>query len=104
MRKTFQATVAAALVSGLFAAGSGADVVKLKGGAVLQGTVLKRDDKTVWLDVGPRVLAFSVDDIHEVVTEAGDIASETVAESVYHTARMNPAKITLVRANAVSSA
>jgi serine protease Do len=62
------------------------DTVKLKSGASLQGKVLKQSEKTVWLDVGPDVLEFSMDDVDSV--EMADVVETAVTktESLYHTA------------------
>ena len=45
------AAVAAALVTGLPGSVASGDIVRLTSGAVLHGTVLKRNEHTLWLDV-----------------------------------------------------
>ena len=82
--------VAAVLALGVTVAGAGADVIRLSSGAELQGTILKRNDKTVWLDVGPEVLAFSVDDIDEIKMEEAVAPAQIEADSLFHTARQLP--------------
>ncbi len=67
------------------AASTSADVITLKSGTVIEGTILKRSDTKVWLDVGPEVLSFRVDDIDQV--EVAEPPSARVeAESLYHAA------------------
>ncbi len=63
-----------------------ADSIRLKSGAMLQGKVLKQSEKSVWLDVGPTVLEFNMDDVDFVeLTEAVE-SEEVKRESLYHTA------------------
>jgi len=75
----------------LAAAGAAhADVVTLKSGAVARGEVIKRNDKKVWLDVGPDVLEFSVDDIDAVEIDADEAVLDLESEWLYHTAENLP--------------
>jgi serine protease Do len=79
--------VIAALAAALaLPAGASADTVKLKSGATLQGKVLKQSEKSIWLDVGPDVLNFSMDDVESV--ELAEVAETAVtkSESLFHTA------------------
>ncbi len=62
------------------------DVVTLKSGARIEGAVLKRNDRTVWLDVGPEVLDFSVDDIQVIEITAADTEVKIRSDSLFHTA------------------
>jgi serine protease Do len=82
--------VAAVLAAGSVTSAGTADVIRLKSGAVIQGTVLKRNDQKVWLDVGPMVLEFSVDVIDEVEVAAREVATEVEIGSIFHTARNLP--------------
>ncbi len=79
------AAVAAALVTGLPGSVAAGDIVRLTSGAVLHGTVLKRNEHTVWLDVGPKVLAFSVDDIDEIELQEAEITAATETDSLFST-------------------
>lgn len=63
-----------------------ADTIRLNSGAVLEGTVLKRNDTTVWLDVGPDVLKFSVDDIDTVEISGADEQVDVERETLFFTA------------------
>jgi len=63
-----------------------ADTITLKSGAVLEGTVLKRDDSTIWLDVGPDVLEFSVDHVASVEVSAADEPMDVQRETLFFTA------------------
>ena len=51
---------------------AGADDVVLQSGSRLQGTVLKRSDQKIWLDVGPDVLVFDLSDVAEVIIDGSD--------------------------------
>ncbi len=79
------AAVAAALVTGPPGSVAAGDIVRLTSGAVLQGTVLKRNEHTLWLDVGPKVLAFSVDDIDEIELQEAEITAATETDSLFST-------------------
>ena len=63
-----------------------ADTVKLRGGNNLQGTIVKRNDRTIWLDIGPTVIELSVDEVAEVAIESPDATPSTQQESIYTTA------------------
>ncbi len=62
------------------------DVITLKSGYVLQGSILKRTDHRVWLDVGSDVLSFAVDDIGEIQMEDAAVDIDVNAESLFRTA------------------
>ncbi len=61
----------------------GLDVVQLKGGARIEGTVLKRTDRRVWIDVGSDVLMFEMEDVTDVVSGGVDAPSKVEAEDLY---------------------
>ena len=63
-----------------------ADTVILRSGAMIDGTVLKRNEKTVWIDVGPDVLAFTMDDVEDVEISDAEVALDVTRETVYYTA------------------
>ena len=92
MRRHFTgiATVAAALLTGLPGSVAVSDTIRLTSGASLHGTVLKRNEHTVWLDVGPRVLAFSVDDIDEIELDEAEVTAAVESDSLFHTVRNLP--------------
>ena len=62
------------------------DVIRLKGGASVEGTVLKRTDVRIWIDVGADVLSFSMDDVEAVDSSNASAKAEVRAESIYSTA------------------
>ncbi len=88
LRRPLIPLLAAAIA--LTAASALGDVVTLNSGASLHGTVIKRNDKKVWLDVGPEILEFGVDDIAEVEMDAAGAAVDLKAESLFHTASNLP--------------
>ncbi len=82
--------VAAAVLVGGPPRPPSADVITLNSGAVIQGTILKRNDQTLWLDVGPTVISFGLDDIKSIELAAGNGPVEVEADSIFHTARDLP--------------
>lgn len=76
----------ATLVIGVFGQPVQSDVVTLKSGAVIRGTILKRNNKKVWLDVGPDVLVFSMDDVDDIEAEAEGADIEVESDTLFHTA------------------
>jgi serine protease Do len=82
--------VGAVLAAAALASDAAADVVRLKSGAEIRGTVLKRSDQKVWVDVGPAVLEFRMDDVAEVEVAAAEAATEVETGALYHTARGLP--------------
>ena len=67
-----------------------ADQIRLNSGGVLEGKILKRNDKMLWLDVGPNVLAFNLDDIDLVELGEPYAPAATDSDSLFHTARELP--------------
>jgi len=73
-----------ALVAGHEAHGT--DTVRLRSGNSLEGTVVKRTDRKVWLDIGPTVVELSADEIEEVVIGSAEAPAATEKESLFSTA------------------
>jgi serine protease Do len=68
-----------------------ADDVVLHSGARLQGTILKRTDQSLWLDVGPTVLELEMGDVAEVVSDGTDASTiDVVQEDLFSTAEDLP--------------
>ncbi len=76
----------ATLVIGVIGQPVQSDVVTLKSGAVIKGTILKRNHKKVWLDVGPDVLEFSMDDVDDIEAEADGADIDVESDTLFHTA------------------
>ena len=55
-----------------------ADTVTLKSGARLEGTIVKRTDRRVWLDIGPDILALDVEEIDDIVVDEAGTALDLV--------------------------
>lgn len=75
--------VVALLLPSLIAGGVAADTVKLKSGAQIMGTVLKRTDRAVWVDVGTEVLRFAMDDVENVDMAAAAEKVEVKQDSLF---------------------
>lgn len=70
----------------------GIDLVVLKNGRSVEGEIVKRTDRHVWIDVGPDIFRFSMDDVEDIEHQ---VAEEVVAErsdALYHTA-VNPPEL-----------
>ena len=78
--------VLASIASILVAFGSAADLVKLKSGSSVDGTILKRTDKRVWVDIGPEVLSFDMEDVAGVESAAAPATVKTEQVDLFHTA------------------
>jgi serine protease Do len=63
-----------------------ADVVTLKSGSRIDGIILKRTDKRVWVDIGPEVLAFDMEDVQGVESAAAPASARTEQVDLFHTA------------------
>ena len=67
-----------------------ADVVILKSGRRIEGEVVKRSDRRVWLDVGPDVLVFEMTDVAEVQNAEGVSQIKRTEDSLFSTAENLP--------------
>lgn len=47
------------------------DVVRLKDGGEVRGDIVKRDARAIWIDVGPTVVQFDLEQVEEVVPGEG---------------------------------
>ena len=81
----FVATLAASLAVGAVNPAS-ADIVRLKSGASVDGTVLKRTDRRIWVDVGPDVLSFDMNDVASVESANAGASVEVKQDSIFSTA------------------
>ena len=68
-----------------------ADVVILNDGKRLEGILLKQNDTTLWLDIGPMVIELDNNDVKEV-EETGSDEVKVVRDDLYHTAQ-NPREL-----------
>ncbi len=85
------AAAAFTLTAGLTGASSATtDRIILRTGSVIEGAIVKRNERSVWLDIGPDVMRFNVDDIDEVIVGDPDGEIEVESESLYHTAMNLP--------------
>jgi len=91
------------------------DVVSLRSGAVLSGTILKRDDRRIWLDIGPDVIVLGADEVDHIESSV-DRPHTTIRESLYtiipdlperapreHAVRLGPAVIKVSTPRALGS-
>ena len=76
------AGISALLVSAPVAA----DLVKLKSGASIDGSVLKRTDRRIWIDVGADVLSFDMNDVLSVESKNASANAETKLDALFSTA------------------
>ncbi len=87
-------TAAACLAAGLAVLGAPAlaDTVKLRSGAAVEGRILKRTDRAVWVDLGSEVIQFSMDDVVEIIGDEGAAPQTKPTDSLFHTA-VNPPEL-----------
>ncbi|MBM44031.1 MAG: hypothetical protein CMJ36_03330, partial [Phycisphaerae bacterium] len=74
----------ATLLALLLVGPSIADTVILSDGKELEGTILKQNETTLWLDIGPKVIELDNNDVKDVI-ESGDEEVKVVRESLFHT-------------------
>ena len=73
------------LVLMCFAAPVLGDVVVLNDGKRLEGTLLKQNDTTLWLDIGPMVIQLDNNDVKDIEQAGDGDEVKVVRESLYHT-------------------
>ncbi len=66
------------------------DVVVLKSGRRIEGAIVKRSDRRVWLDVGPDVIVFEMADIAEVQNAQGVSQIQRTEDTLFSTASNLP--------------
>ncbi len=85
---------AAVLAAGSLAAATLADTVILRSGAVVQGSILKRTDEKVWVDLGPDVLVLDADQIERIdrstPVDSGTAQRETLFTTVTDAPERSP--------------
>ncbi|MBC8202403.1 MAG: trypsin-like peptidase domain-containing protein [Planctomycetes bacterium] len=63
-----------------------ADIVRLHGDTEVHGTILKRTQQRIWIDIGPEVIAIDMDQITDVVQDSIDADNAaTDASTMYRT-------------------
>jgi serine protease Do len=77
---------AAVAVLATSATPASADIVRLKSGASIDGTVLKRTDRRIWIDVGSDVLSFDMDDVASVDSQSAGATVEVKQDTLFSTA------------------
>ncbi|MBM4051668.1 MAG: trypsin-like serine protease [Planctomycetes bacterium] len=66
------------------------DTLVMKSGSRLEGTIIKRNDRKVWLDVGPDVLVFDMEDVADVKQAEAAADMQTVQDELYSHASNPP--------------
>jgi serine protease Do len=61
------------------------DVIILNDGKRLQGTLVKQNDTTLWLDIGPKVIELDNNDVKDIEQETDGEEVRVVRESLFHT-------------------
>ncbi|MDP6890228.1 MAG: trypsin-like peptidase domain-containing protein [Phycisphaerales bacterium] len=69
---------------------SQADVVQLEAGGALHGTVIKQDERSLWIDVGPSIVRIDNNDVVDVrVSDPSEVPDEP-ADAMFHTVKNPP--------------
>src|SRR5262245_5224511 len=87
-----------------FSGSAFADTVTLKNGTVLEGKVIKRNDKRIWRDIGPDVVEFGVEDVATVETTDAAAPVKVKSDSLFHTADNLPEMSPKEQAKRIGSA
>lgn len=82
--------LAAVVATGGLTAASVADTVILRSGAIVQGSIIKRTDTKIWVDLGPDVLVLDADQIERIDMSAPVEAGQTQRETLFHTVVRGP--------------
>ncbi|NBX36861.1 MAG: peptidase S1 [Planctomycetes bacterium] len=61
------------------------DVVLLKSGRKIEGEVVKRSDRRVWIDVGPDVLVFEMSDVADVLATSSTASVKRTQDTLFST-------------------
>jgi serine protease Do len=80
------AGISALLAASMLSSLAAADTITLKGGATIDGAVIKRTDRRIWIDVGATVLDFSMDDVDTVDSTNAAANVETKLDTLFSTA------------------
>lgn len=80
------AGISALLAASMLSSLAAADTITLKGGATIDGAVIKRTDRRIWIDVGATVLDFSMDDVNTVDSTNAAANVETKLDTLFSTA------------------
>ncbi len=60
------------------------DIVRLHGKTEVHGTILKRTQQRIWIDIGPEVIAIDMDQITDVVQDSSAVSQETADVSTMY--------------------
>ncbi|MCE9620222.1 MAG: trypsin-like peptidase domain-containing protein [Planctomycetes bacterium] len=90
MQKRMSSSALGTLVSAiLFGAAIGqvrADVIHLQSGSTIDGQIVKRSDKRVWIDIGADVLSFDMEDVAKIDSAAAAAPLKVEKDDLFHTA------------------
>jgi serine protease Do len=63
-----------------------ADVIRLQSGSTVDGQIVKRSDKRVWVDIGSEVLSFDMEDVASIDATAAAAPVKVERDDLFHTA------------------
>lgn len=66
-----------------------ADVIHLQSGTTINGQIVKRSDKRVWVDIGSEVLSFDMEDVASIESTAAAVPLQVERDDLFHTV-INP--------------
>ena len=66
-----------------------ADVIHLRSGSSVDGNIVKRSDKRVWVDIGSEVLSFDMEDVASIDAAAAAAPLKVERDDLFHTV-INP--------------
>jgi serine protease Do len=62
-----------------------ADVVKLEAGGELHGTIIKQNERSLWIDVGPSIIRIDNNDVVDVRVSDPSEVPEAASDAIFHT-------------------
>ena len=73
---------------------SAMDVVRLKDGGEVRGTIVKRNDRTVWIDLGPTLVSFDLEQVADIergsALDLGKVQQQTLFSTAEELPELSP--------------
>ncbi len=74
----------------LLVGAASADVVQLEAGGELHGTVIKQDERSLWIDVGPSIVRIDNNDVIDVRVSDPIEVPDNPTDAIFHTVESPP--------------
>ena len=67
-----------------------ADVVMLESGGELRGTIVKQDERSLWIDVGPSIIQIDNNDVEDLKRSGPEEVATEPVDAMFHTVENPP--------------